>query len=515
MLTQNWKRLKSGTDVRGTALSEDNGPIDLTDEVVQRIAQGFVRWLAEYTGRDVSSLKIAVGRDSRLSGPRIAGAVSEALASCGVQVLDCGMASTPAMFMTTVDLGCDGSVQITASHHPFDRNGLKFFCAVSENRVSGGLEGTEIEEILQYAQDEAFVSSRTAGRIEKTDYMPQYAARLRRRICDALGSSEQERPLAGMHIVVDAGNGAGGFYASQVLEPLGADVSGSQFLEPDGRFPNHIPNPENEEAMASVCGAVTAAKADLGIIFDTDVDRAGCVDAAGREINRNRLVALASAIVLEQYPGGTVVTDSITSDGLKVFIEQVLGGVHCRFKRGYRNVIDEAIRLNQAGISAPLAIETSGHAAVKDNYFLDDGAYLMTLVVIKAMQLRKEGKTIDDLLSDLPEPLEGKELRFSITVPDFHTYGEQVLAGLEAYAVQQGWPLAPDSREGVRVIFDQEHGDGWALLRLSVHDPVMPLNIESNRPFGCRGIAEQLAGYLTAQEGLDCRQLEKYLESRR
>lgn len=515
MLTQNWKRLKSGTDVRGTALSEDNGPIDLTDEVVQRIAKGFVRWLAEYTGRDVSSLKIAVGRDSRLSGPRIAGAVSEALASCGVQVLDCGMASTPAMFMTTVDLGCDGSVQITASHHPFDRNGLKFFCAVSETRISGGLEGAEIEEILQYAQDEAFVAGSTTGRIEKADYMPQYAVGLRRRICDALGSSEQERPLAGMHIVVDAGNGAGGFYASQVLEPLGADVSGSQFLEPDGRFPNHIPNPENEEAMASVCGAVTAAKADLGIIFDTDVDRAGCVDAAGREINRNRLVALASAIVLEQYPGGTVVTDSITSDGLKVFIEQVLGGVHCRFKRGYRNVIDEAIRLNQAGISAPLAIETSGHAAIKDNYFLDDGAYLMTLVVIKAMQLRKEGKTIDDLLSDLPEPLEGKELRFAITVPDFHTYGEQVLSGLETYAAQQGWPLAPDSREGVRVIFDQEHGDGWALLRLSVHDPVMPLNIESNRPFGCRGIAEQLAGYLTAQKGLDCRQLEKYLESRR
>lgn len=119
-----------------------------------------------------------------------------------------------------------------------------------------------------------------------------------------------------------AGNGAGGFYASQVLKPLGADVSGSQFLEPDGRFPNHIPNPENEDAMASVCSAVLEAKADLGIIFDTDVDRAGCVDAAGREINRNRLVALASAIVLEQYPGGTVVTDSITSDGLKVFIER-------------------------------------------------------------------------------------------------------------------------------------------------------------------------------------------------
>lgn len=112
------------------------------------------------------------------------------------------------------------------------------------------------------------------------------------------------QPLKGFHIVVDAGNGAGGFYAGEVLEPLGADISGSQFLDPDGRFPHHIPNPENEEAMASVSAAVVRAKADLGVIFDTDVDRAGCVDAEGREINRNRLVALAAAIALEDHPGG-------------------------------------------------------------------------------------------------------------------------------------------------------------------------------------------------------------------
>ena len=132
----------------------------------------------------------------------------------------------------------------------------------------------------------------------------------------------------------------------KVLEPLGADTSGSQFLEPDGSFPNHIPNPENEEAMHASTRAVLNSKADIGLIFDTDVDRAGAVDSTGREINRNRLIALISAILLEETPGATIVTDSITSSGLKLFIQNKLGGKHHRFKRGYKNVINEAIRLN-------------------------------------------------------------------------------------------------------------------------------------------------------------------------
>lgn len=133
---------------------------------------------------------------------------------------------------------------------------------------------------------------------------------------------------------MDAGNGAGGFYAEKVLLPLGADTTGSQFLEPDGRFPNHIPNPENETAMRSVCEAVKNSGADFGIIFDTDVDRAGAVDENGEEINRNRLIALISAILLAEKPG-TIVTDSVTSDGLAQFIE-AHGGKHCRFRRGYK-----------------------------------------------------------------------------------------------------------------------------------------------------------------------------------
>ncbi|KAG2381180.1 uncharacterized protein HKW66_Vig0254970 [Vigna angularis] len=110
-------------------------------------------------------------------------------------------------------------------------------------------------------------------------------------------------------------------------------------------FPNHIPNPEDKTAMKAITQAVLDNKADLGIIFDTDVDRSAAVDFTGREFNRNRLIALMAAIVLEEHPGTTIVTDSVTSDGLTTFIEKKLGGKHHRFKRGYKNVIDEAIRL--------------------------------------------------------------------------------------------------------------------------------------------------------------------------
>ncbi len=505
MLNTYWKHFKSGTDIRGVAIDGVAGePLDLTDEAVRRMAAGFAVWLSARAGKPAAALTVSVGRDSRISGPRLRDAVTAALTAAGVTVLDCGLASTPAMFMTTVDLGCDGAVQLTASHHPYHRNGLKFFLP------SGGLEGSDIEAVLQNAQD-GIAPPAASGCCRSVEYMTQYAARLRRLICDGVKAADYDHPLAGFHIVVDAGNGAGGFYASDVLAPLGADVTGSQFLDPDGRFPNHIPNPENEEAMRSVCEAAVRAHADLGVIFDTDVDRAGCVDAAGREINRNRLVALAAAIALEGNAGGTIVTDSITSSGLKTFIENDLGGVHCRFKRGYKNVINEALRRNAAGENCPLAIETSGHAALRENYFLDDGAYLITKIIIKLAQLRAGGRTLDSLIGTLAEPAESVELRFSIREEDFRACGNAVLDGLEACARKQGWQVADDSREGVRVSFGKGEGDGWLLLRLSVHDPVMPLNIESDAAGGCRVIAEKLAGYLRTVRGLELSALDAYL----
>ena len=353
MLNDFYRSLKSGTDIRGVASEGVAGEtVNLTDEVIGALTGGFAVWLEKTTDQKCSSLTVSVGRDCRISGERIAGKVIQTLVSCGVTVLDCGLCSTPAMFMTTVDLGCDAAIQITASHHPFNRNGLKFFVP------SGGLDHGDILEILENAQENVKPDSAQNGTVKPTDYMSVYSRHLREFIKKEVQAEDYEHPLKGFKIAVDAGNGVGGFYERDVLRALGADTSGSHYLEPDGMFPNHIPNPENKEAMRSVCDAVKESGADLGVIFDTDVDRGGAVDRNGNEINRNRLVALAASIVLEKYPGGTIVTDSVTSSGLTEFIEQHLGGKHFRYRRGYKNVINKAIELKNEGISAPLAIET-------------------------------------------------------------------------------------------------------------------------------------------------------------
>lgn len=498
MLTEKWKKLQNGSDIRGVALEGIEGQhVNLTPEIAGQLACAFGEWLKAKTGKAYKDLTVAIGNDSRLSGADLNAAVAKGLSMMGITVINCNLASTPAMFMTTVieDYEYDGSIMLTASHLPFNRNGLKFFTK------DGGLEKADITAILQLAQDNEYSEAEKVGEIKNLDFISVYAADIVRKIREKTG---EEKPLEGFRIVVDAGNGAGGFYAEKVLKPLGACTDGSQFLEPDGSFPNHIPNPEDKDAMAAIQKAVVDNKADFGIIFDTDVDRAGAVDRTGKEINRNRIIALIAAIAIEEHAGATIVTDSITSSGLKKFIEEDLGGVHHRFKRGYKNVINEAIRLNNEGIYTPVAIETSGHGALKENYFLDDGAYLIAKLLIKMAQLKKEGKTIDELIANLEEPAEAKEFRMNISCEDFKTYGTDVIEKLGEFAkIQKGWTVEPKNYEGIRVMCDESTGNGWFLLRLSLHDPLMPLNIESNSIGGVNTIAASLKVFLKDFAELD------------
>lgn len=502
-----YKEFKSGTDIRGFGAEQfENEKLYLSDEMVKATALAFADWLKEKTGKTYAELTVSVGRDSRVSGPRIKKAVADCLTGLGVNVLDCGLASTPAMFMSTLDLKCDGAVQITASHHPWERNGLKFFTPES------GLDGDDIAVLLAAAEKADILEIKAdASKLTEVDYMTTYAEHLRDMIKKGVNAENYEKPLAGFKIIVDAGNGVGGFYAADVLEPLGADITGSQFLEPDGMFPNHIPNPENAQAMESISAATVNSKADLGIIFDTDVDRAGCVDRDGEEINRNRLVALASYIAMEGKSGGVIVTDSVTSDGLKEYIE-ALGGEHYRYKRGYRNVINKQIELNNEGRFCPLAMETSGHAAFKENYYLDDGAYLMTKIVI-LLARDKSGNAIQNILAPLKMPVEAKELRFNIQLDDFRPYGEKVIEELEKYFEgRDGWKIADDNREGMRISADKNNGNGWLLLRLSVHDPVMPFNIESNEQGGAMKIAKEFYEFIKNYSDLDITPIENYIK---
>ena len=500
-MDQTWLKLQNGSDVRGVALEGVAGEaVNLTAEIVRPIGFAFAQWLAEKTGKPVSKLKVAVGHDSRLSADMIKTAVFQGLEKAGCKEIgDSGLSSTPAMFMATVfeNHAYDGSIMLTASHLPFNRNGLKFFTR------DGGLEKADIKKILTLATETGTFDAPAPSTARKINLMDDYAASLVSNI--RKGAGQGDTPLAGLKIVVDAGNGAGGYFVEKVIKPLGADTTGSQFLDPDGSFPNHIPNPEDEEAMDAIISAVKKNNADLGIIFDTDVDRAGAVDKNGKPINRNRFIALMSTIVLEEHPGTVIVTDSVTSTGLKYWIEEKLGGVHCRFKRGYKNVINESIRLNGEGKESWLAMETSGHGALKENYFLDDGAYQIAKILIKTAQLHAAGKGgVDGLVDGLPEPAEAKEYRAKITVADFGPYGDDVLKKFEQFVADEpGWRATPNNFEGVHVTVDAAHGNGWALLRKSLHDPVLPLNIESEETGGVAKIAARMQAFLSQFDQLD------------
>ena len=493
-MTGNLMKLQNGSDVRGVACEGVAGEsVNVTEDAANVIGQAFVQWLAQKTGKESSSLTIAIGRDSRITGEKLAKAAAAGIAQAGAKVVNCGLATTPAMFMSIVfeQTKFAGSLMVTASHLPFNRNGIKFF------DEAGGLEHEDIEAILKTAQglDPVLIENPFD---RDFDLLSLYATHLKDTICRELASSEAQKPLSGLKIVVDAGNGAAGFFVTKILKPLGADTTGSQFLEPDGMFPNHIPNPENKQAMQSIQQATVKNKADLGLIFDTDVDRMSAVFADGSEVNRDSIIALVSAILAPDFPGGTIITDSVTSDRLTVFLEQTLGLKHLRFKRGYKNVIDKCRQLNEAGVVSPLAMETSGHGALKDNYYLDDGAFLAVKLIVALARAAKAGQKIESLIAALPPAGVERELRFKITAEDFKAYGQEVLAAFKARAQEKHYEL-PQTFEGVRLSFHDKDMSGWLLLRLSLHDPVMPLNVEAKSESDMSAILaitrELLAGF--------------------
>lgn len=494
--------LKSGSDLRGVAVAQSGSPATLTPEAVRRVGLAFARLTAARLGKEAGELTFAVGHDSRITGEALAGAMIAGLSAAGAAVHPCGLCTTPAMFLTTQPtyLGLDGAVMITASHHPWNRNGCKFFWP------QGGLSGEDIDALIRAAEaapdpgEHLPISS-------PVDFLQTYQRFLQGLFQENLGGAT---PLAGLAIVVDAGGGAGGFYAD-LLARLGANTQGSQFLAPDGMFSGHIPNPEDETAIRSLGEAVRRSGAGLGVIFDADCDRAAIVDRRGEPVHRNRLVALTAGMVLSGHPGATIVTDSVTSLGLTRYI-QALGGKHLRYRRGYRNVIEEAVRLNQAGVDCPLAIETSGHAALRENHFLDDGMYLVTRLIIFLCQngLGEDPDVIARLLAGLPEPAESIEIRLPITQAEFASAGQQALKVFEAAAAAQpGWQLATDSHEGVRVLFTGQDGTpaGFVMLRLSVHDPVLPLNAESDAPGALREMLGAVSKVLSPLPGIDWNEL--------
>ena len=497
-MTKDYKSLLSGAEILGRAIKTGDAPVVLTPEIAERIGFAFAMWLSKVQNTPPDQLTIAVGRDPRLSGESLMQRLIHGLTIADCDVFDCGLCTTPAMYLSTIspEIGADGAVMVTAGKHPPHMNG---FTLISRK---GALSSADIEEILVSAQEVTLPQRLVTG----LDCLLQYRAYLSDMVRHELGTDVQ-CPLLGLHVIVDAGSGSGGFYAD-LLEELGAEVTGSRLLTPDGRFSGHAPDPDDKNIIEDLGRIVVDNTADIGVLFDADCKRAAIVDETGAPINRNRLIALLAAILLEDITGATFVTDSVTSSGLQRFITE-WGGAHYRFKRGYANVIHEAIRLNAEGIDCPLAVETSGHAAFRDNHFLDDGMYLVTRILCEALRLKREGRTLRELTAELKDPVERVELRLRLKSPDYKKAAQGIIEIILSHTLENpAWRLAADNREGVRIIFDLDGGvdNAWFMMRLSLHDPVMAVNAESDVPGGVKTMLGAL--YALLQSASDLLDLE-------
>ena len=509
-------KLQHGSEIRGFAAddaenSAENEALTLTEETAGAIAGAFAYWLGFKVGKNPYDLRVCVGNDPRLSADTLKRGILKGIAMFGAEGYDAGLASAPAMFMSTVlpQLDFDGAVMITASHLPYDRNGFKLFTK------EGELGREDITSIQKTASRYNFVGDFYEER--EINVMPVYAAYLRQML--SLGLRDVPGGLSGMRIVVDAGNGAAGFFATQVLAPMGADITGSRFLEPDGHFPNHEPDPGNKEALGSICRVVKENEADLGLIFDGDGDRVAVIGPDGKPFSRNAFIALAAAIAAEDYPGGTVVTDGAASTGLHDFLEKDLGLKHLRYRKGIRNLISKAKEINtseagpaagsEAGIglgNAFLAADTSGHAAYSDNFYVDDGTFLAVQAVINAARLKNEGKDITELISGLSSPAESCELLFRTKCDEGSDLVSRILGDMEKWVREtSGFELDVPNYEGVRVDFrlPGEAAGGWFLFRRSVHENAATLNIESDTEGASEKVLELINDFLSRYEGVE------------
>lgn len=331
----------------------------------------------------------------------------------------------------------------------------------------------------------------------QVNFLPYYKNTLKEAIGKEVDPNPNPaKPLSNLNIVVNPGNGSGSFF-SDLLRELGANVAGSLHLTPDGTFPDTfgVPNPEKKEMVNETIRACEACNADIGVMFDTDADRSGFVlprsiDSNGvcssyEPLNKNRLIALLSVIFSTSTPGATIVTDSTTSEGLTTFLEKKLGLKHFRYLRGYANVINKAKELE----GSEMAIETSGHCALRENGWVDDGTY--TAVKIIALLANSKGKgSLLDLIAELEELPFEEEFRVKATDGSLETTTdvfESVTKALkEKCTVEEQWTLDEDNLEGVRVRLSS---GGFFMVRQSLHDPVISLQIESVSEEYARSVA--------------------------
>ncbi len=273
-----------------------------------------------------------------------------------------------------------------------------------------------------------------------------------------------------------------------------------------GFLASHGIRTDGSGADIDLSRAVPGLDADLGLLIPESGVRTWLYDETGKPIDGNRIIALCSAVVLDEAPSGcTVVTDSLTSVGVSRFIND-WNAEHYRFKSGSDRVLEEARRLNESGVHCPLAVTVTGHAAFEENNFVEDGLYTAAKLIGKAAELKQKGQRLTALIEDLKEPVERASLRLNITSPDTcHTAVTAVVMVLARANGSLSWHIAPDNREGVRIFRDiNSRRDACFLqLRLSSKSPTLGLHLESNVEGGIRQTLQQVHECIGSFPGID------------
>jgi len=417
-------------DIRGIADK------DLTDDIVEMIGRAYGTYLVRKNKKTVT-----VGRDVRLSSQRIQDALIKGILSTGLNVIDVGEVPTPVVYFSIVHFFTDGSVMVTGSHNPIEYNGLKM------NNGLYSIYGDEIIKIRDLIEQKDFENGK--GSLETREIVSHYKQMLRERITI-------EKPFK---IVIDAGNGTAGPIAPDIFEEMGCKVI-RLFCEPDGTFPNHLPDPTVLKYIEKLRTTVVDEKADLGIGYDGDSDRMGIVDNKGRVIYADQLLAVLARDVLGRNPGAKIIFDVKCSQLVPEEIEK-RGGIPLMWKTGH-SIIKEKMR-NEG---SPLAGEMSGHIFFKDGYFgYDDGIFASFRLL---QYLSGQKQSLGEIIDQLPKFFSTPEIR--ITCPDEKKF--QIVEKLKEDFKKEYEVIDVD---GARVLF----GDGWGLVRVSNTQPILVLRFEA------------------------------------
>ncbi|MDR5695822.1 MAG: phosphomannomutase/phosphoglucomutase [Armatimonadota bacterium] len=421
---------------------------DLTPEAAEVIARAYATYLRRFGERTV-----IVGYDNRRSSPALRDAVVRGLTATGMDVLDIGMVITPIFYYARIHYGVDGGMMITASHNPPEYNGFKLTHGYAT------LYGEEIQEIHRIALRGDFPTG--SGTVDFKDAVAAYRQMIREKI--RLGPRR-------LRVVVDCGNGTSSLVAPQVLSDLGCEVI-PLYCDSDPSFPHHHPDPVDPKNLQDLIRTVLETKADLGLGFDGDGDRLGCVDERGNIVWGDMLMILFWREILPKYPGTTAIVEVKCSQALVEEIER-LGGKPFFYRTGH-----SLIKNKMKEIGAVFTGEMSGHMFFADEYYGYDDAIYAACRLLRI--LSHTDQTLSELLSDVPRYPITPETR--VDCPDdrkFEVVKEVTRRFRERYPVIDV--------DGVRVLFP----DGWGLIRASNTQPVLVLRAESTSEEGLERIKQ-------------------------